>query len=155
MALPHYGGPSNATKNYGTWHSKPKNYSRKITKDGYICSCLCPIRLGIASIHFDYAMIKYEIEPNKNIARNNSVDKKYKYSYQSYQYSGTFKKLIELPKYFDYLDETDFNYKTGHFTRDGIEVPFVYEIEVVNVEKYNIAKNRCERKKKLNKIINL
>jgi len=144
-------------KNYGSHHSKPKNYSRKISKYGFICSCLCPIRLGISSIHFDEAMIKYEIEPNKNIRRDDSVDKKYanKYSYRSFQYSGSFKRIIELPKHFNQLDEEDFNYKIGHFTRDGIEVPFIYEIEIVNVEKYNIAKNRSDRKNKLNKLKNL
>ena len=57
-------------QSYGFNRKNPKNYSRKITKDGFICSCLCPIRLGISSINFDEAMIKYEIETNKNISRD-------------------------------------------------------------------------------------
>lgn len=139
--------------------STPKKYSRKITKEGFICTCECFIvAIGdLSSAYHDYIdkiQVKYEILPNKYLNRNIYDKPKGKYSYSSYIYSGKFKKMIELPNFFDKLDDNKYIINIAYFTRDGVEVPFVYSIEIDKNE-YLLLKNKEERRKKLNKIKNL
>lgn len=65
---------------------------------------------------------------------------------------GEFKQVIELPKIFDKLNDDDFEIQIGFFTRDKVEVPFIYGISIVNIQKYQMIKIKEDRMKKLNKI---
>jgi hypothetical protein len=145
-------------KHTDRYSSKPKNYSRKM----FICTCQCPIITIQPSSHkdkvLDRVMVKYEIEFNKDRNYNiNSVVnyKPSRYNYTNHQYWGKFKQVIEIPALFYKLEDEDYIVKTATFERDGVRVPFICEIEILNIEKYEIVKNKQERKKKLNKIINL
>lgn len=122
--------------------NKPKNFSRK----GFICSCLCPVYFNNKLI--DNIMIKYELE--KNEYRNTYYPKLKKNQWSTYQYWGKFKKIVELPIYFNNL--VKYNYNIGSFTRDGIQMPFVISIEIEDLDKYLIEKKKVDRKNKLNKI---
>lgn len=129
--------------------SKPKNYSRK----GNICSCLTKsYYYGEGKSNFlDFFMVKYEIEFNKDL--DSKLIKLKKYQWTSYHpHFGTFKKIIELPKIFSMLDEDEYEVNTGTFTRDGIEVPFIYQILIKNKKKYIKLKTQLERKNKLNNL---
>lgn len=126
---------------------KPKNYSRKNS----ICSCECPIRLDGKTI--DKFMIKYEIEPDKSIKKIiPNIKSNYGIKYWATgtnTYWGKFKKVVELPEVLNKMENDEYLIKTGHFTRDNIEVPFVYEIEILNIQKYNTTKIQLERNKKI------
>lgn len=124
---------------------KPKNFSRK----GYICTCLCPVYCDNKKI--EDIIVKYELE--KGNSNNTYVPKLRKNQWATYQYWGKFKKIIELPLYFNNI--VKYYYVTSSFTRDGIQMPFVYRIEIEDLEKYLIEKKKIDRKDKLNKIINL
>ena len=121
---------------------KPKNFSRK----GFICSCLCPVYCDNKLI--DHIMIKYELERNEY--KNTYIPKLKKNQWSSYQSWGKLKKITELPPYFNNIEK--YNYCTGTFKRDGIQMPFVYRIEIDDSEKYLIEKKKIDRKNKLNKI---
>jgi len=121
---------------------KPKKYSRKL----FICTCEC--RVYSISLVLDRVMVKYEVEPNKVL----STIKLKKTQWGSYQYWGQFKQVIELPSVFSKLDEKDFIIKTGFFTRDGVQMPFIHEISILNAQKYLLIKNQEDRKQKLSQI---
>lgn len=121
---------------------KPKNYSRKEC----ICSCECPISNNGKII--DRIMVKYEVEPNKNIYKINNKNKN---KFMLF-YWGNFKEVIQLSPIFDKLEDDDFVIKTSYFTRDNIQMPFIYGIEIKNIEKYKMLKLKEERRKKLGKI---
>ena len=141
---------------------KPKKYSRNL----FICSCECPIYSGNLRIiryqnygtrkqgipgrpwFLDRVMVKYEVEPNKVLYR----PRLQKNQWGTPQYWASFKQIIELPTIFSRLDEEDFIIRIGYFTRDSVQVPFINEISILNLEKYLMIKNREERRKKLNKI---
>lgn len=125
--------------------AKPKNFSRR----GYICTCLCPVFYDNKKI--DDIIVKYELE--KGNSNNSYIPKLRKNQWSTYQYWGKFKKIVELPPYFNNL--VNYKYITSSFTRDGIQMPFVYRIEIEDLEKYLIEKKKIDRKDKLNKIINL
>jgi hypothetical protein len=122
---------------------KPKNYSRKITKDGFICSCQCSViikfKSTFESLFLYNIMVKYEIEP---------PEKRYNFK-NVQQYAGKFKKIIELPEFFDKLDNEDYIISVSHFNRDGWKTPFPYQIEIVNIKKYESIKLKEDRRKKL------
>ena len=128
---------------------KPKNFSRKCK----ICSCLCPITCEQIPNKIEKVIIKYEVEPNNE--SSNYIPKLKQNQWSTYEHWGEFKKVIELPKIFEKLDEDDFYIKTAYFLRDHIQIPFVYEIIVTNSKKYLSIKNREERRNKLNKIKNI
>jgi hypothetical protein len=128
---------------------KPKNYSRK----GYICSCECPIFIDGKIV--DRIMVKYEVEPNKKIDNYNRKSPKtnFRYNWQTnYIYWGMFKQVIHLSPIFDKLEKDDFVVKTSTFTRDNIQVPFIYEIQINNIEKYKKIKTMFERRDKINRL---
>lgn len=132
-------------KEYGGYSGKPKNYSRKISKEGFICSCSCKLITSIKYIcNID---VKYEITPTKD--RSNYVGNPKKNQWSSYIYSGTFKKIVKFPEIFDNLDETDYVVRIGHFTRDNCQVPYPYEIEILNIAKFDLFKQKEDRRKKL------
>jgi hypothetical protein len=138
-----------------SYSQKPKNYSRKM----FICTCQCPIITFDTNtnkrynIIIDNVMVKYEIEFN---TKSNYIPVKYnKYSYTNYQNFGKFKQVIEIPSVFYKLNDDDYVIKVSRFERDGVMVPFISEIEILNIKNYEIIKNQLDRKKKLNKIINL
>jgi len=131
------------------YYPTPKNYSRKIT----ICSCQCPIVCTtLKEMKVERVMIKYEVEPNKEI---HYIPKLRKNQWASYSYWGEFKKVTELPPIFSKLNESDFVVKIGSFTRDGIQMPFICEIQILNTNKYLKLKQSIERKNKLLKIKNI
>jgi hypothetical protein len=109
----------------------PKNYSRK----GKICSCLCPITYLDTKkvVNIEKVLVKYEVEPNKE--STSYISKLKKNQWSSYQYWGKFKQITELPKIFEKLNEEDFKVKIGSFSRDNIQMPYVSEIEILNVDK--------------------
>lgn len=125
---------------------KPRNYSRK----GYICSCECPI-LDDGKI-IDKIMVKYEIEPNKKVDTYYKKSLKGKYSWETYKYWGTFKQVIQLSPIFDKLEDDDYIVKTSTFTRDNVQVPFICEIYINNIEKYKKIKTMLERKAKIDRL---
>lgn len=133
--------------------TKPKNYSRK----GKICSCLCPIIYTEQSKMnqlIERVIIKYEVEPNKE-THFSYIPKLKKNQWASYQYWGEFKRIVEIPEIFSKLDEEDYVVNVGSFNRDNIQMPFVTEILILNIEKYKILKTQEERRKKLEKIKNI
>lgn len=133
-------------KDLGSNKQKPRNYSRK----NYICSCECPICDDGKII--DRFMVKYEIEPNKNIIKQS---KNYGHGrWSTYSYWGKFGKVIELPSIINKMNDDEYIVKTGHFTRDNIQVPFICEIEILNIQKYNMLKTQIQRKKKLKNLNN-
>ncbi len=140
------------------YSQKPKNYSRKM----FICTCQCPIMTFDTNtnkkynIIIDNVTVKYEIEFNKDKQFTPvSNYSKNKYSYTNYQNFGKFKQVIQIPSVFYKLNDEDYVVKVARFERDGVMVPFISEIEVLNIKNYEIIKNQLDRKKKLNKIINL
>lgn len=142
------------------YSQKPKNYSRKM----YICSCQCPIVTFDTNtnksynIIIDRMMVKYEIEFNtdsKYTPLSKYNKNKYSYTNTNYQNFGKFKQVIEIPSVFYKLNDDDYVIKVSRFERDGVMVPFISEIEILNIKNYEIIKNQLDRKKKLNKIINL
>jgi len=131
---------------------KPKNYSRNLL----VCICQCIITNN--KIVIDRIMVKYEVEPNKDRISDYGTYtpkiNKGRNTWSSYQFWGEFKQVLELPQIFYKLEEKDFIIKTGYFTRDCIQMPFIYEIEIVNFQKYNNIKTKDDRRNKLRKIIN-
>jgi len=97
-------------------------------------------------------MVKYEVEPNRNL---NYIPKLKKNQWASHSYWGEFKKIIELPPIFSKLNEDDFDVYTASFTRDGVQMPFIYEIRILNTNKYLKIKITEERRNKLLKIKNI
>lgn len=128
--------------------TKPKNFSRK----GKICSCLCRILNGNTGNNIEKVMVKYEVTPNTNSL---SYIRPKKYTWANHQYWGEFKQIIELPKVFSKLEDEDYTIKIGSFSRDNIQMPYVAEILILNVNKYLKIKNAEERRNKLNKIKNI
>ena len=148
--------PMMIVKNSGKHTEKPKNYKRK----GIICSCLCPIityNNDNPSIKIlDFTTVKYSLDPNKlmkNIKKPN-IGKK-STNWLAYQFWATFKEVLEIPKIFDQLSENDFIIRTAYFTRDCVQVPFILEIEVIDIKKYQSLKLKENRKNKLNKFLNI
>ena len=135
---------------YGDFSKTPTNYSRK----GLICSCLSIICDVSSNILEKNIKVKYEIEPNINRISNKITKVRKNYKYNSHEYWGNFKCIIELPPIFDKLNDEDFIIRTGYFTRDNIQVPFVVGIEIKNLQKYQMIKTKNDRNKKLNKISN-
>jgi len=133
---------------YVSW--KPRNYSRNIK----ICSCDCPVVPTNASykdkILADWVTVKYEVNPNKN--NYPIISKLRKNQWSTRQHWGTFNKVVELPPIFDKLSTGDFIIKTTFFTRDNIQMPVIYEIEIKDFKKYELLKMREERIKKLKKL---
>lgn len=129
--------------------STPKNFSRK----NKVCSCLCNMTtIPSTGTFIEKVTIKYEVEPH--ITSHYINPKKNEWS--SYQTWGDFKKVIELPKIFEKLDdEKDFFIKTAYFLRDNVQMPFIYEIVITNYPKYQMIKVRDQRKNKLLKIKNI
>ena len=127
----------------GQYLSKPKKYSRNI----FICNCECRVYATSVALLLDRVMVKYEVEPNKVLHKT-----KLKKNNWDSQYWGKFKQVIELPSVFSKLDEKDFIIKTGFFTRDGVQMPFIHEISILNAQKYLLIKNQEDRKQKLSKI---
>ena len=122
----------------------PKNFSRK----SKICSCLCTLTLGEDILNRERVVVKYEVEPNTEISH--FIPKLKKNQWASYEKWGEFKKVVELPKIFEKLDdEKDFYIKIAYFSRDNIQMPLVYEIVITNVTKYQMIKLKDERKNKL------
>lgn len=127
----------------------PKNFSRK----NKICSCLCTLTIDEDILNREKVLIKYEIEPNRS--SYHMIPKLKKNQWSTYQAWGEFKKVIELPKIFEKLDEEkDFFIKTAYFLRDNIQMPLVYEIVVTNFSKYQMIKLKDERKNKLLRLKN-
>jgi hypothetical protein len=118
--------------------SKPFKYSRKISKDGFICTCETMIVTKHINDEITYVVVKYEIEPPKERSK-----------YIKSQYSGTFKKMIEMPDIFSKLDSDDYKVNVSHFMRDGWKVPYPRSIEIINIEKYEFLKLKDDRRKKL------
>ena len=131
-------------KSVGNNLKKPKKYSRNL----FICTCECKIYSTSISHLLDKAIVKYEVEPNKCL----STYKLKKTQWGSYQYWGQFKQVIELPPVFSKLDEDDFIIKTGFFERDGVQMPFIHNISILNTKKYLLIKNQEDRRIKLSKI---
>jgi len=129
------------TNNY---RNKPKKYSRK----SRICSCECPIFDTNENI-LDKIMVKYEVEPNKDLSYVEFLKKKYWTSFS--QIWGEFEKVIELSPIFDKLKDTEYTIATGFFTRDKVQMPFISSI-TVNSQKYLTLKKQEERKMKLKKL---
>ena len=126
----------------------PKNYSRK----NNICSCLCPVvSLPILTDVLDNVKVKYKLTINELCAKPEK--KNYRRSWSTFQYWAFFDKIIELPKIFDELNENDFIIKTAYFTRDDVQIPFVSEIEIINLKKYKNIKIKDNRKRKLLNLI--
>jgi hypothetical protein len=129
--------------------NKPNNFSRK----GVICSCLTPIieldGSGRPKI-IEKKIIKYSVEPNKNLNRDLiSPIKIRKNLWTTWQYWGEFNNIVELPPVFSKLDEKDYDIEIATFTRDNIQMPFIFNIIIKNSSKYNNLKLKEERKKKL------
>lgn len=125
----------------------PKNYSRKNRN----CSCLCPIicKSDSKEIKFnqEFVQVKYEVEPIKEHTHYRKLKKNEWPTYRPIW--GEFKKIIELPKIFEKLDENDFFINTAYFMRDNIRMPFVSNITITNIHKYEMIKIKEERKNKL------
>jgi hypothetical protein len=122
----------------------PKNFSRK----NKICSCLCTLTIGEDVLNREKIVVKYEVEPH--IFSYYMIPKLKKNQWSSYQTWGEFKKVIELPKIFEKLDdEKDFYIKIAHFLRDNVQMPLIYEVVITNVSKYQMIKLKDERKNKL------
>jgi hypothetical protein len=130
---------------------KPKNFSRKV----FICSCQCTVLSRdltySTAVVYENVMVKYEVEPNKDLNYEELLNRKYWSQKISW---GKFKKVVELPLIFSKLNEEDFIVYIGHFTRDKVLMPFISKIEILNIEKYNILKIKEQRKDKLKKIKN-
>lgn len=124
---------------------KPKNYSRKV----YICTCTTIIFFDNKKL--DEIKVKYEVEPNKS--KKNFNNKNYKW--YTPPYWGTYKKIVELPEYFNKMEEqNDYVIKTSTFLRDGVSMPYVSAIFINNKEKYESLKLQENRKSKLNNFLN-
>jgi len=134
-------------KHIGAVHYKPKNFSRK----NLICSCLC--RLAHNALTLENVNVKYEIKPSGE--NHLYVPKLKNNQWATYQHWGYFEKVIELPPVFEKLDEEDYLVKVGSFTRDHIQMPFIYEIQILNSKKYELLKNQLQRRKKLNNLNNI
>jgi len=131
-------------KNDNNCWNTPKNYSRKNT----ICTCLCIVASEVKTI--EYVKVKYEVSPTgKGVAPIRQPKKKYKPAHQDW---GTFKQAIEIPEIFNKLDDEDYTVMVGTFLRDNVSMPFISAIIINNIEKYNIIKQKEERRKKLSKI---
>ena len=131
---------------------KPKNYTRNV----FICLCECPV-YAVGGEDLDKIMVKYEIEPSKDKSPYNpgKFRTNYKYNWQTmYRYWGTFKRVVELSPILNKMNDNEYIIKTSTFTRDNVQVPFIWNIEILNVQKYNLLKVQLQRKGKLKKIIN-
>ena len=123
---------------------KPKNFSRKV----FICSCQCVISCGSNAL--EYVTVKYEVDPNKELHYYAERKKSF---WSTPHIWGKIKRIIELPSMFSKLDEEDFIVYTGYFRRDNVDMPFVSNIEIFNIEKYKKIKLQEQRKEKLSKLI--
>jgi hypothetical protein len=133
---------------YVSW--KPRNFSRNIK----ICSCDCPVVPPKAfyadKIKGDWITVKYEVNPNKNTYP--IIPKLRKNQWSTKQHWGTFNRVVELPPIFDKLSPTDFIVRTTYFTRDNLQMPVIYEIEIKDYKKYQLLKMKEDRMKKLKKL---
>ncbi len=125
----------------GTYYSStPKNFTRK----KFNCSCECTIICGNL---IDKFQVKYKVKPN---LYNKPIIKYNKAQWASYQHWGEIiKESIELPKLFLKLDKEDFLILDHYFKRDGIQMPFISKINILNEKKYLMLKNQENRKQKL------
>ena len=124
---------------------KPRKFSRKV----FICSCECAVIPNASKNILDKVIVKYEIEYDQDFNYSYTPQKSY---WGSYQYWGKFKKIVELPKIFEKLNDNEYTIYTGYFTRDNCQMPCIYKIEILNESKYLNLKKQEERKKKLNTI---
>lgn len=133
---------------------KPKNYSRK----GFICQCDCSVMYNEKNppIKLDTIKVKYKLKKieNNNLTHKEVYKKNRNTWMASTKYWGEFDKVVELPKLFESLSESEFSVKTSSFERDGVQVPFIYQIEIYNINKYISLKTKQNRKKKLKNILN-
>jgi len=137
----------------GRIYRKPKNYLR----ESLICSCDCPVMYNEKDprIYLGDIKVKYSVKPIKNNNKH-SINKNItsnSYWNTIYSHWGEFDEVVELPELFSKLNDDEFTVKVSEFTRDNRQMPFICEIEVYNIRKYEHLKKVSERKNKLKNIM--
>lgn len=132
---------------------KPKNFSRFC----FICSHDCVISSYEGSFGKDviHELLKFKVSYEVQGNNNDISPLRHRGSYKiKYKYWGKFIKLIDYPSILDELNDEDYILNISHFKRDRVLMPFVMNIQIINIEKFNIIKLKLDRKNKL-KLINL